>query len=213
VVAPRAGCAPPLNHHPQGRWRMCVGTPTLLPALCPPMPRLTATKQLRLVTVGLSGGESAHAAVSRRPPVSLDTVVARTHMYTYGADVWDSSIVHGPIFRRPFPNSDGPEVEHCAHFLILYCPFPNLRVTIRHFPPRCTEARRGRRGLAPTAPPQRPPPLLPPPPEPPAPCPRGASTAAARAAPPPPPRHLESRPTRGGVRAAAWPREAHRHPV
>jgi hypothetical protein len=38
----------------------------------------------------------AHAAVSQRPPISLDTIVARTRMYTYGAKVWDPSIVQGP---------------------------------------------------------------------------------------------------------------------
>jgi hypothetical protein len=35
------------------------------------------------------GWEIAHAAVSRRPPMSLNTMVARTHMYTYAAKVWD----------------------------------------------------------------------------------------------------------------------------
>jgi hypothetical protein len=35
----------------------------------------------------------AHAAVSRRPPISLYTSVARTRMYTYAPSVWDSSIV------------------------------------------------------------------------------------------------------------------------
>jgi hypothetical protein len=34
-------------------------------------------------------GRLAHEAVSRRPPISLDTIVARTHMYTYDAKVWD----------------------------------------------------------------------------------------------------------------------------
>jgi hypothetical protein len=35
----------------------------------------------RIVTLGVSGGESALAAVSRRPPISLDTIVARTEGY------------------------------------------------------------------------------------------------------------------------------------
>jgi hypothetical protein len=39
------------------------------------------------------GWEVAPAFVSRRPPISLDTIVARTHMYTYAAKVWDLSIV------------------------------------------------------------------------------------------------------------------------
>jgi hypothetical protein len=41
------------------------------------------------------GWEIAHAAVSRRPPISLDTIVARAHMYTYAAKAWDFSIVQG----------------------------------------------------------------------------------------------------------------------
>jgi hypothetical protein len=53
------------------------------------------------------GREIAHAAVSRRPPIPLDTIVARTHMYTYAAKDWDLSIVQGTpftIFCRPEPN-------------------------------------------------------------------------------------------------------------
>jgi hypothetical protein len=41
------------------------------------------------------GWEMAHDAVSRRPPIPLYTMVARTHMYTYDANVWDLSIVQG----------------------------------------------------------------------------------------------------------------------
>jgi hypothetical protein len=33
------------------------------------------------------GWELAHAAVSRRPPISLPRIVARTHVYTYAAKV------------------------------------------------------------------------------------------------------------------------------
>jgi hypothetical protein len=44
---------------------------------------------------------SSHGAVSRRPPTSLDTLVARTHMYTYAANVWDLSIVQGPVSVAP----------------------------------------------------------------------------------------------------------------
>jgi hypothetical protein len=35
------------------------------------------------------GWEIAHVAVSRRPPISLDTIVARTKGYTHAAKVWD----------------------------------------------------------------------------------------------------------------------------
>jgi hypothetical protein len=43
----------------------------------------------------------AHAAVSPRPPISLDTSVARTRVYTYAAKVWDFSIVQGPPRANP----------------------------------------------------------------------------------------------------------------
>jgi hypothetical protein len=43
------------------------------------------------------GWEIAHGAVSRRPPVSLDTSVACTKGYTHAAQVWDMSIVQGPF--------------------------------------------------------------------------------------------------------------------
>jgi hypothetical protein len=45
---------------------------------------------------GISGGRWLTAsAISRRPPISLDTIVARTHMCTYDAQVWGC--------QRPFP--------------------------------------------------------------------------------------------------------------
>jgi hypothetical protein len=58
-----------------------------------------ATKKLRIVRD--FGWEIAHEAVSRRPPISLSRFVARTHMYTYAAKVWVSSIVQGPFCCRP----------------------------------------------------------------------------------------------------------------
>jgi hypothetical protein len=51
------------------------------------------------------GWEIAHAAVSRRPPISLDAIVARTHMYTYAANVWDLSLVQGPVSVAPCQTS------------------------------------------------------------------------------------------------------------
>jgi HrpA-like RNA helicase len=36
---------------------------------------------------GISGWEIAHEAVSRRPPISLSRIVARTHRYTCDARV------------------------------------------------------------------------------------------------------------------------------
>jgi hypothetical protein len=41
--------------------------------------------------------EIAHEAFSRRPPISLDTIVARTHMNTYDVKVWALSVVQGQI--------------------------------------------------------------------------------------------------------------------
>jgi hypothetical protein len=45
----------------------------------------------------ISGGRSLTRPFSRRPPISLDTVVARTPIYTYAANVWDPSLVQGPF--------------------------------------------------------------------------------------------------------------------
>jgi hypothetical protein len=58
-------------------------------------------EKLRIVNVWAFGWEIAHEAVSRRPPISLDTIVARTHMYTCTAKVWDLSIVQGPFSVAP----------------------------------------------------------------------------------------------------------------
>jgi hypothetical protein len=51
--------------------------------------------------VRVFGWEIAHAAVSRRPPIPLDTVVALTEGYTYDVEVWDLSIVQGPFSVAP----------------------------------------------------------------------------------------------------------------
>jgi hypothetical protein len=59
----------------------------------------TVMKKLRIVAlIGISGWSEA---VSRRPPIPLDTIVARTHMYTYDAEVRDLSIVQGPFSAAP----------------------------------------------------------------------------------------------------------------
>jgi hypothetical protein len=48
---------------------------------------------------------SAHKApsrpCSRSPPISLHAIVARPHMYTYGANVWDLSLVQAPFSAAP----------------------------------------------------------------------------------------------------------------
>jgi hypothetical protein len=57
-------------------------------------------EKVRIVTwdFGLGIG---HGAVSRRPPISLDTMVPRTEGYTYDAGVWGLYIVQGPFSDAP----------------------------------------------------------------------------------------------------------------
>jgi hypothetical protein len=86
------------------------------------------------------GWEMAHDAVSRRPPIPLYTMVARTHMYTYDANVWDLSIVQGAF-------SVAAKLQ-CYDSQL----FASLYVSGGFSPPR--------------APPPPPPPPLPPPPPP-----------------------------------------------
>ena len=50
---------------------------------------------------GFRVGDRSHGAVSRRPPISLTRIVARTESYTLDAKVCDLSIVQGAIFCRP----------------------------------------------------------------------------------------------------------------
>ena len=59
-------------------------------------------EKLRIVTSGVSGGRWVHAAVSRRPPISLYAIAARSHVFTYGASVWDKTLVQGPFSVAPF---------------------------------------------------------------------------------------------------------------
>jgi hypothetical protein len=47
------------------------------------------------------GWEIALEADSRRPPIPLDTTVARTEGFTYASKVWDSSLVQGPFSVSP----------------------------------------------------------------------------------------------------------------
>jgi hypothetical protein len=46
-------------------------------------------------------GDELTKCVSRRPPISRDAIIARTHMYTYAAKVWDFSLVQGPFSVAP----------------------------------------------------------------------------------------------------------------
>jgi hypothetical protein len=47
--------------------------------------------------VWISSGRLLTRPLSARPPISLDTIVARSEGYTYDASVWDLSIVQGPF--------------------------------------------------------------------------------------------------------------------
>jgi hypothetical protein len=47
------------------------------------------------------GWEIAHAAVTRRPPSSLYTVVPRTGSYAHDVGIWDLSIIQGPFSVAP----------------------------------------------------------------------------------------------------------------
>jgi hypothetical protein len=59
------------------------------------------------------GWEMSSRGRSRRSPISLDTIVALTRMYTYDARVWDSSLVQGPFSVAP-----------CRTFALRFATFP-----------------------------------------------------------------------------------------
>jgi hypothetical protein len=61
---------------------------------------------MQLLRIGLLGREIVHAAVSRRPPISLSTIVARTEGYTHTAKVWAVSLVQGPFSVVPSPTAN-----------------------------------------------------------------------------------------------------------
>jgi hypothetical protein len=69
--------------------------------------------------VRVFGWENAHEAVSRRPPIPLYTIVARTHMYTYATKVWDLFIVQGPFPVAPCQTLAKP-------FTLRFATFPSL---------------------------------------------------------------------------------------
>jgi hypothetical protein len=81
-------------------------------ACCPPVvarrssvsPHRTAMGQFANRYIRDFGWEIAHGAVTRRPPISLYTMVPRTGSYAYDVGVWDSSIVQGPFSVAPCPS-------------------------------------------------------------------------------------------------------------
>jgi hypothetical protein len=63
----------------------------------------------------------AHAAVSRRPPISFSRIVGRAGGYTHAVNCWDWSTVQGPFSVAPCPNpnvtiriSGGADVARAA---------------------------------------------------------------------------------------------------
>ena len=103
-----------------------------------------AMQKLRIGTGGISGGRRAHAAVSRRPPIPLARIVARTRMYTDAAKVWDSSIVQG-FSVAPCPN---PTVTIRSFSIAVLRSVPRLPWSCVRYQRRRGEvcARRGRVG-------------------------------------------------------------------
>jgi hypothetical protein len=65
---------------------------------------------------GFGWERRAHAAVSRRPPNSANTIVARTERSTYAVRVWDLSLVQG-LFCGPKPDSSDSRLPHCCMVL------------------------------------------------------------------------------------------------
>ena len=63
------------------------------------------------------GWEISHEAVTRRPPIPLDTMVPRIEGYAYDVGVWDLSIIQGPfsIARAK------PQRYDSQTFASLYC--------------------------------------------------------------------------------------------
>jgi hypothetical protein len=105
----------------------------------------------RIVTLGVSGvWEIAHAAVTRRPPISLHVMVPRTGGYTYGGGVWILSIVQGPsLSPRVKPLSHDSQLFHRwvtlrARWVTRRARWEQaeMRVTVRVVLRRCSTCRR-----------------------------------------------------------------------
>jgi hypothetical protein len=87
-------------------------------------PACSDAKSCRIVT-----WEIALEAVSRRPPIPLCTIVARTEGYTCAANVWDLSLVQGPFSVAP-----------CETLALRFAFFPSLYVPQRA-PPKLSSHR------------------------------------------------------------------------
>jgi hypothetical protein len=70
-------------------------------ATCCPRTAMRKLRIVRIVRRMYVGWEIAHGAVTRRPPISLHTIVPRTGGFTYDVGVWGLSIVQGPFSVAP----------------------------------------------------------------------------------------------------------------
>jgi hypothetical protein len=112
---PSWGCAPPLNHVPEGmrlfllvslELPMCIlvcqprGCPHSLVCL-PLRPAQLVEKVANRDVWDFGWGGCPPGRFTRHPPISLDTMVPRTGGYAYDVGVWDLSIVQGPFSVAP----------------------------------------------------------------------------------------------------------------
>jgi hypothetical protein len=73
-------------------------------------------QKLRIARVGMiPGGRAALAADSPRPPISRYRIVARAHMYTHAAKLWDLSLVQDHFLS---PRVRNPDIDSQFLFLI-----------------------------------------------------------------------------------------------
>ena len=86
------------------RRRPTLPLPVLASAIAraqPPRLQTAMQQAANIVTSGVSGGEVAHGAVTRRPPISLCTMVPRAGGYAHDVGGWDLSVVQGPFSVAP----------------------------------------------------------------------------------------------------------------
>jgi hypothetical protein len=77
----------------------CVGGTAYAPQCSPPAVRTPGPSFAR--SLDWRACHTPSGAVTRRPPISLDTMVPRTEGYAYDVAVWDSSIAQGPFSVAP----------------------------------------------------------------------------------------------------------------
>jgi hypothetical protein len=78
---------------------MLSGSPSAAGEACPPV--MCALDDSTCGPYSESGWEIAHAAVTPRPPISLNTMVSGTGSYAYDVGVWELSIIQGAFSVAP----------------------------------------------------------------------------------------------------------------